>query len=136
MIESPDEAFGPDWIGPGGRAYVSRYALDPARAIGLVRGAGGVSVLAHPRAAARGWRSPTRSIAGLAAAGLAGIEVGHPDQDQAQRAALPALAAALGLVATRRQRRSRGADRLPDRLRYDRARRLRAPDLAGHGRRR
>ena len=47
-IASTAQAFTPDWIGPGGRAYVSRYALDPERAIRLVSAAGGVSVLAHP----------------------------------------------------------------------------------------
>jgi predicted metal-dependent phosphoesterase TrpH len=98
VIGSPDQAFGPEWIGEGGRAYVPRYALDPARAIGLVRAAGGVSVLAHPRA--RGWEVPDDVIAGLAAAGLAGIEVWHPDQDQAQRTALQGLAARLNLVAS------------------------------------
>jgi len=98
VIESPEQAFGPDWIGEGGRAHVRRYALDPARAIALVRAAGGVSVLAHPRA--RGWEVPDNVIAGLAAAGLAGIEVWHPDQDQAQRTALQDLAARLNLVAS------------------------------------
>ena len=49
-IASPREAFTRDWIADGGRAYVGRYALDPARAIGLVRAAGGVAALAHPRA--------------------------------------------------------------------------------------
>ena len=49
---SPADAFSPDWIGPGGRAYVCRYALDPVRAIALIRAAGGVAVLAHPRGAA------------------------------------------------------------------------------------
>jgi 3',5'-nucleoside bisphosphate phosphatase len=98
VIGSPDQAFGPEWIGEGGRAYVPRYALDPARAIGLVRAAGGVSVLAHPRA--RGWEVPDDVIADLAAAGLAGIEVWHPDQDQAQRTALQDLAARLNLVAS------------------------------------
>ena len=97
-IESPEQAFGPDWIGEGGRAYVPRYALDPVRAIALVRAAGGVTVLAHPRA--RGWEVPDEVIAGLAAAGLAGIEVWHPDQDQAQRTALQELAARLNLVAS------------------------------------
>ena len=53
-IASPREAFTRDWIGDGGRAYVGRYALDPVRAIGLVRDAGGVAVLAHPRAG-RDW---------------------------------------------------------------------------------
>jgi 3',5'-nucleoside bisphosphate phosphatase len=98
VIESPDQAFGPDWIGPGGRAYVSRYALDPARAIALVRAAGGVTVLAHPRA--RGWRMPDDVIADLAAAGLSGIEVWHPDQDHDQRMQLQALADRLNLVAS------------------------------------
>jgi 3',5'-nucleoside bisphosphate phosphatase len=98
-IESPDQAFTSDWIGPGGRAHVPRYALDPVRAIGLVRAAGGVTVLAHPRAG-RGWAVPDDVVAGLAAAGLAGIEVWHPDQDAAQRIRLQELAARLGLVAS------------------------------------
>ena len=100
VISSPDEAFGPDWIGTGGRAHVSRYALDPAHAIALIRAAGGVTVLAHPRAGARAWMMPDDVIAELAAAGLQGVEVWHPDQDQAQRAHLTALAADLGLVAS------------------------------------
>jgi 3',5'-nucleoside bisphosphate phosphatase len=99
VIESPEQAFGPEWIGPGGRAYVSRYALGPARAIALVRAAGGVSVLAHPRAA-RGWAMPDGDIAGLAAAGLSGIEVYHPDHSREQRAHLRQLADGLGLVAS------------------------------------
>ena len=98
VIESPGQAFGPDWIGTGGRAYVPRYALDPARAIALIRAAGGVSVLAHPRA--RGWMVPDDVIAGLATAGLSGIEVRHPDQDRGQRTALQVLAARLSLVAS------------------------------------
>ena len=100
VISSPDEAFGPDWIGTGGRAHVTRYALDPARAIALIQAAGGVTVLAHPRAGARAWMMPDDVIADLAAAGLHGVEVWHPDQDQAQRAQLTALAADLGLVAS------------------------------------
>ena len=100
VISSTDEAFGPDWIGTGGRAHVTRYALDPARAITLIRAAGGVTVLAHPRAGARAWMMPDDVIADLAAAGLHGVEVWHPDQDQAQRAQLTALAADLGLVAS------------------------------------
>ena len=31
-VGDPGDAFSPDWIGAGGRAYVTRYALDPARA--------------------------------------------------------------------------------------------------------
>jgi 3',5'-nucleoside bisphosphate phosphatase len=99
-ITSPDEAFTADWIGSGGRAYVSRYALDPVAAIGLIRDAGGVAVLAHPRAVSRAEQLSEATIAGLAAAGLAGLEVAHPDQDRAVRQRLAALAARLDLVAT------------------------------------
>ena len=98
-IASPREAFTRDWIADGGRAYVGRYALDPARAIGLVRAAGGVTVLAHPRAG-RDTRVTDEQISRLAAAGLAGLEVFHPDQSDAERARLLALASGLGLVAT------------------------------------
>ena len=100
VIRSPDEAFGPDWLGPGGRAHVTRYAPGPVRAIALIRAAGGVPVLAHPRAAARGWQLPDAEIARLAAAGLAGIEVRHPDHDHEERMALGALAGRLGLFAS------------------------------------
>src|SRR6266567_768087 len=98
-IASPREAFTQDWIADGGRAYVGRYALDPVRAIGLVRAAGGVTVLAHPRAGRDTYVSDEQ-IAGLAAAGLAGLEVFHPDQSGTERAGLLALAHDLALVAT------------------------------------
>jgi hypothetical protein len=99
-IDRPQDAFSAQWIAAGGRAYVSRYALDPVAAIGLVRAAGGAAVLAHPGAASRGWQMPDDAIRRLAAAGLAGLEVDHPDHDPPQRARLRALAASLGLVTT------------------------------------
>ena len=98
-IASPREAFTRDWIADGGRAYVGRYALDPLRAIRLVHDAGGVTVLAHPRAG-RDTRVSDEQIAGLAAVGLAGVEVFHPDQSGTERTPLLALASDLGLVAT------------------------------------
>ncbi len=98
-VASPRAAFTRDWIADGGRAYVGRYALDPVRAIGLVRAAGGVAVLAHPRAG-RDTLVSDEQIAGLAAAGLAGLEVFHPDQSGTERAGLLALAHDLALVAT------------------------------------
>jgi predicted metal-dependent phosphoesterase TrpH len=99
-ISRPEQAFTPEWIGAGGRAYVSRYALDPVRAIGLIAGAGGAAVLAHPGAVSRGWRIPDEVVSRLARAGLAGLEVQHPDHDQAERSRLGALAADLDLVPT------------------------------------
>jgi predicted metal-dependent phosphoesterase TrpH len=98
-IATPREAFTRDWIADGGRAYVGRYALDPVRAIGLVREAGGVTALAHPRAGRDTWIT-NEQITRLAAVGLAGLEVFHPDQSDAERARLIALAHDLGLAAT------------------------------------
>ena len=98
-IASPDQAFTRDWIADGGRAYVGRYALDPIRAITLVRSAGGVPVLAHPRAD-RALVISDAQIADLAAAGLAGVEVFHPDQPESEQASLLGLTRDLGLIAT------------------------------------
>jgi 3',5'-nucleoside bisphosphate phosphatase len=96
-IASPGQAFTPDWIADGGRAYVGRYALDPVRAIALVRSAGGAAVLAHPRAN-RALLVDDAQIADLATAGLAGVEVFHPDQPDP--ASLLGLTRDLGLIAT------------------------------------
>ena len=98
VISEPAEAFTAEWIGDGGRAYEDKYALDPAVAIALVRAAGGVSVLAHPRTT--GYEVPDEVIVRLAAAGLAGVEVWHPEQPAAERERVLALATELGLVAT------------------------------------
>ncbi|QKW34339.1 PHP domain-containing protein [Actinomadura sp. NAK00032] len=100
VIRTADEAFTAEWIAQGGRAYAERYALDPEQAVRLVRAAGGVCVLAHPRARRRGYVFDDAVIERLAAAGLAGVETDHPDHGPRDRARLRDLAAALGLAAT------------------------------------
>jgi len=97
-VAAPADAFTADWIGEGGRAFVDRYAPGLARAVGLVRAAGGVPVLAHPRSP--GYEIPDEVIVGLADAGLCGIEVFHSDHDQSQRLRLTQLAKSLNLVIT------------------------------------
>jgi predicted metal-dependent phosphoesterase TrpH len=104
IIERPEQAFTAEWLGEGGRAYVTRYAPDPARAIALIRAAGGVAVLAHPGTQSRDAWIPDEVIAGLAEAGLAGVEVAHPDHNPAERNRLAGLAHDLGLI------RSGGSD--------------------------
>ncbi len=96
-IKRLDEAFTAAWIAPGGRAYVGRYAPDPARAIGLLRAAGGVAGVAHPRAG-RDWRLTMERLAELETEGLAAVEADHPDHDQAERAQLRREASELGLL--------------------------------------
>jgi predicted metal-dependent phosphoesterase TrpH len=97
-VATPADAFTAEWIADGGRAFVDRYAPGLARAVGLVLAAGGVPVLAHPRSP--GYEVPDEVIAGLADAGLRGIEVFHADHDQSQRARLTQLAKSLNLIMT------------------------------------
>ena len=98
VVATPADAFTAEWIADGGRAHIGRYAPDAARGIALVRGAGGVPVLAHPRSP--GYEIADEVVAGLAAAGLAGLEVFHPDHDHSERTRLTQLANSLDLVMT------------------------------------
>jgi predicted metal-dependent phosphoesterase TrpH len=97
-IAQPSDAFTREWIADGGRAFIDRYAIPVDRAIALVRAAGGVPVLAHPRSP--GYEVPDEVIARLAAGGLAGLEVHHPDHDESERSRLIATASQLGLIMT------------------------------------
>ncbi|GAA5193028.1 PHP domain-containing protein [Rugosimonospora acidiphila] len=98
LVGSVSEAFGPRWLGE--RYRLPKPDLDVFRAVSLVRAAGGVPVLAHPQASARGRIVPESLIAELAGAGLFGLEAEHEDHTPAQRARVRELADELGLVAT------------------------------------
>jgi predicted metal-dependent phosphoesterase TrpH len=100
VVPSVSDAFTPQWLADGGRAYVEKHELDPFTAIRLVKAAGGVTVFAHPLAVKRGRVVPEAAIAELAACGLDGIEVDHMDHDEATRARLRGLAHDLGLLTT------------------------------------
>ncbi|MFJ2116129.1 PHP domain-containing protein [Streptomyces sp. NPDC087850] len=100
VVETVSDAFTPQWLADGGRAYAEKHELDPFEAIRLVKAAGGVTVLAHPQAVKRGRVVPESAIAELAAAGLDGMEVDHMDHDGPTRARLRGLAADLGLLTT------------------------------------
>ncbi|NNM45868.1 PHP domain-containing protein [Knoellia koreensis] len=99
VVPTRDAAFA-DILGNGSRYYVSHYAPSPVRAVELVRAAGGVPVMAHPFAAARGWTVDDDVIADMARAGLAGLEVDHRDHTEEQRAHGRELADELGLLVT------------------------------------
>ncbi|MDF3291951.1 PHP domain-containing protein [Streptomyces silvisoli] len=100
VVPTVSDAFTDEWLANGGRAYVEKHELDPFDAIRLVKGAGGVTVFAHPAAAKRGQTVPESVTAELAAAGLDGLEVDHMDHDEPARARLRALAGELGLLVT------------------------------------
>ncbi|MFN2519009.1 MAG: PHP domain-containing protein [Jatrophihabitantaceae bacterium] len=83
-----------------GRYYVGKADADVFDAIGLVRAAGGLPVFAHPRARRRGPVVGDEVIAAMAAAGLVGLEVDHPDHDAADRDHAAGLARELDLIGT------------------------------------
>lgn len=95
-----ENAFTPDWIADGGRADVPKHVLATTEAIALVRAAGGVAVLAHPRSVKRRAEVTDAQLARLAGAGLAGIEADHPEQPPEVRQRLREVAAELGLAVT------------------------------------
>ncbi len=65
------------WLGKGMPAYVPRMKITPFEAIEMIRNAQGVPVLAHP-----GVGVPDPLAEKLAASGLGGIEVYHPEHDR------------------------------------------------------
>lgn len=88
------------WLDEGKPAYVGRYTPSIERGIELIRGAGGVPVLAHP------WGRHSRDalsinyLEQLIYCGLEGLEVDHTDHDEATRAELRAFGAAMNLIMT------------------------------------
>ena len=85
---------------PHSRYYVPTYALNTVDAIALVRDAGGVAVLAHPAAARQSAPTPVAAVTELAAAGLTGIELEHPENREEWLPPLRAAAQGLGLITT------------------------------------
>lgn len=99
VVRDRDQAFA-EYLSDGGPAFVDRYAADLVAMISLVRGAGGVPVIAHPwgRGSAHVLDEP--AIVVLKKAGLAGLEVDHLDHDPHTRDRLRAIAGRLDLVVT------------------------------------
>lgn len=94
------EAFD-TWLADDKPIFVGRYATPLATALDLVRGAGGVVVIAHPWGRVSREQLPPGLLAEFAAAGrLDGLEVDHQDHDAATRAELRALVDRLGLLGT------------------------------------
>jgi len=94
-----NEAFD-RWLGDGKPGYADRPRLTAERAIELVRGAGGVAVLAHPFTIRVGKERMAALVAHLAEAGLAGMECHYSEHSADLTKEYLALAAATGLVPT------------------------------------
>lgn len=84
------------WLGEGRPAYVPRYRLSVAEAIGIVRDAGGAATIAHP-----GLSGVQRGdLERMKEWGLVGVEVEHSDQNPSMRDKYHRACAELDLVPT------------------------------------
>jgi 3',5'-nucleoside bisphosphate phosphatase len=99
VVATEEEAFD-RLIGDDGPAYVPKHALDPIDALQLIRGAGGVCVLAHPGMWTAESSVPDELIEAMAGAGMTGLEVDHSDHTPERRKYYAGVAKRLGLVAT------------------------------------
>lgn len=99
VVGSVTEAFD-RYLRDGGPYHVRRADTPVRDAVRLIAEAGGVTVLAHALANRGGAVLSPDAIAELAAVGLSGLEVDHPEHDLKARARLRSLAADLGLVVT------------------------------------
>ena len=95
------DAFTPEWIANGGRAYVERVKISPEEAIAQIRAAGGVAVLAHPgRFRGDGDTIDDSVIDRYIAAGLQGVEVFYSRHTPSMVEHYRRLAEEKGLVMT------------------------------------
>ena len=76
-ISKIQEAFTPQYIDRGGRAYVERYKLSVENAIQLIHNAGGVAVIAHPGLCNNASGLEEVQLEEYIQHGLDGIEVFH-----------------------------------------------------------
>ena len=99
IVTSREAAFA-GYLNDRSPYYLSHYAPDPVLAVRLVAQAGGVAVMAHPFAGARGRVVDDVVIEAMAAVGMAGLEVHHRDHTAGQVKHGLDLAASLGLFVT------------------------------------
>ncbi|HEX4729551.1 MAG TPA: phosphatase, partial [Jatrophihabitans sp.] len=99
VVSDVDEAFA-DLLSHRSRYYRPKRDAPAVTMIELIRQAGGVAVIAHPWARRRGAVLDERALAELVEAGMAGIEVDHPDHSARDRARLGELTGRLGAFRT------------------------------------
>jgi predicted metal-dependent phosphoesterase TrpH len=99
LAKSRDEIF-EKWLHNNSPYYVAHYSPTPEIAIGLIKAAGGVAVIAHPMASLRGRIVSVDSFAMYVEAGLDAIEVFHRDHTADQRELLMGIVKDLGVLRT------------------------------------
>lgn len=98
-VRDKQEAFS-RYLGCGAPAYCDRLRLGPARAIRLIRSAGGLAVLAHPHLLGLTRNALRKLVTELRKEGLAGLEAYHSEQRGEVTTLLLGMARDLGLLAT------------------------------------
>lgn len=94
VVASVDEAFA-RFLKRGKPGYVERYRMEAAEAIGHIRRAGGVAVIAHP-----GLNNLDKRLREMVDQGLGGIEVWHTRHTPGQIRHYLEMAEQLGVCAT------------------------------------
>lgn len=94
-----DEAFD-RYLGYGRPAYVDKYRVPCREAIGTIRDAGGLAVLAHPGITLGADLDLEAVLAELVAMGVEGIEARYPGHDRGQTRRYEAAARRFDLLVT------------------------------------
>lgn len=99
-VETWEEAFD-KYLARGAAAYFERLRFTPVDAVALIREAGGVAVLAHPKYVALHENETLEDVVRtLVEAGLDGIECYYTDHTEEETAAYMELARRYGLIVT------------------------------------
>jgi 3',5'-nucleoside bisphosphate phosphatase len=88
------------YLADGGPAWVPKHALSPEDGVRLIRGAGGVAVLAHPGTGPIDAVGMSVLVERLAAVGLAAVEADHAGHDPDVAAFWRTVARQHGLLVT------------------------------------
>ena len=97
FVRDRGEAFA-GILHPASDYYIALYAPDPVTAVAAVTAAGGVAIVAHP--AGRAGLLPARLTDRMLAAGLAGYELGHRENQEPALSRLRSLVDRHDLIVT------------------------------------
>lgn len=95
VVSNSQEAYS-RYLGDGRAAYVSKKVLSMEEAIGVIIGAGGVPVWAHPGRKV----FDLKVLGGMIEMGLKGLEVWHPNHDSNLESKIAEIADQKGLIPT------------------------------------
>lgn len=99
FVKDKQDAFD-RYLAKGKAAYVDRFRLSAEDSIRMIRGAGGIAVLAHPATLGLGTTALRDLLTSLKAAGLQGVEAYYSEHTPAQQDLYLRLAAEFGFLVT------------------------------------